>query len=154
MGHSRPVTGLIYLYLLLYQIQACFKVYAQILLKEWWRVHVNHAGRQSKVGAKAPLPISATKFEYITDRLHLTSLIFPPIKSPTELIWYVITLSHLYHLGIFPVILFAVSIYLVLNKQGNYLEIKCQLDKTDDIYCRFYCTEHAIKSAINIICCI
>ena len=96
----------------LYQIQACFKVYAQILLKEWWTVHVNHIGQERKFGVNIPLPNSAAKFEFIADCLHLISLIFPPLKSRLELMWYVITLGHLHHLvlRIFPFILFTVSV--------------------------------------------
>jgi len=35
---------------------------------------------------------------------------------------------------------FSVDIYfLSLEKYFNYMEIKCQLDATDDFYCRSYC---------------
>ena len=34
---------------------------------------------------------------------------------------------------------FALGFITLLNTKRPYVEINCQLDATDDIYCRFYC---------------
>ena len=34
------------------------------------------------------------------------------------------------------------------NNILNYVEIKCQLDATDDIYCRFYCMLNMFRAIL------